>query len=322
MKKLVSMMLIVCMLLTMTACSGEEEYPADSVSVIITKAAGGATDTVVRCLTNLAESKDDKLSFVCENVVGANGFTGMSQGANAKSDGYALTIIPAELSVMSQIDFYKAPVTLDDYRFVSIMMTIPMVLVVRADSDYKDVEDFVDKLDAGTKVGNSGTYGMGDLAFRAAAQGWGKECTTVPYADGDSAAITALVADNPELDAVCVCPSSVLDAQVQAGELKVLASFGTDTCYDAPLASELDGEYGLDINFTTWAGIAVPDDTPDEVYDYLVDAFSKASSEQEYSDTLEGYFINASQITGEDAEAYVHEQYDSFGAILDSLNIE
>ncbi len=167
MRKIVSMLLIVCMLLTMTACSGEEEYPADSVSVIITKAAGGATDTVVRCLTNLAESKDDKLSFVCENVVGANGFTGMSQGANAKSDGYTLTIIPAELSVMSQIDFYKAPVTLDDYRFVSVMMTIPMVLVVRADSDYKDIQDFVDKLDAGTKVGNSGTYGMGDLAFSA-----------------------------------------------------------------------------------------------------------------------------------------------------------
>lgn len=322
MKKIVSLMLVLCMVFAMTACSSEETYPSESVSVIITKAAGGATDTVVRCLANLAEAQDDNLSFVCENVVGANGFTGMSQGANSKSDGYTLTIIPAELSVMSQIGMYNAPVTLDDYRFVSIMMTIPMVLVVRGDSDYKDVEDFVDKLSAETKVGNSGTYGMGDLAFSAAAKGWGKECTTVPYADGDSAAITALVADNPELDAVCVCPSSVLDAQVQAGELKVLASFGTDTCYDAPLASELDGEYALDINFTTWAGIAVPDDTPDEVYDYLVDVFGKACKEQEYSDTLEGYFINAAQITGADAEAYVHDQYDSFGAILDDLGIE
>lgn len=322
MKKIVSLILVLAMLFAMTACGSEEEYPTESVSVIITKSAGGATDTVVRCLTNLAESQDEKLSFVCENVVGANGFTGMSQGANAKNDGYTLTIIPAELSVMSQIEFYNAPVTLEDYRFVSIMMTIPMLLVVRADSDYKDVADFVDKLNADTKIGNSGTYGMGDLAFSAAAKGWGKECTTVPYADGDSAAIAALVADHPELDAVCVCPSSVLDAQVKAGELKVLASFGTDTCYEAPLVSELSGAYGVDIDFTTWAGIAVPDDTSDEVYNYLVDVFDKASQEQEYSDTLDGYFINAVQITGADAESYVHEQYESFQTILTELDIE
>lgn len=321
MKKALSLILVLCMIFALAAC-GNKAYPSEGISVIIPKGAGGVTDTAVRALLSHAEEQNSKLKFICENVTGASGMTGLVQGANAKNDGYTLSIIPAELSAMSNISSYNCPVSPKDYRFVSIIVTIPMVLAVRTDSEYADIYDFVDKLTTETKIGNSGTYGMGDLAFTAAADGWGKDYTAVPYADGDAAAITALVADNPEVDAVVVCPSSTLDAQVAAGVVKVITSFGTDTCYDAPLVSELKSGYNLDIDFTTWVGVAVPDDTSDDIYNYLVDVFAKATQVPAYAETLSGYFMNAASITGADAESYVYNQYEFFGQLLDSMGVD
>ena len=320
-RKVLSLVLSLAMVLALGACSSQS-YPNQNVTVIVPKGAGGPTDTAARTLVKCAEGLDDKLHFVCENVTGASGVTGMAQGAGAKADGYTLSMVVAELNIMSNMQSYNCPVTIDDYRFISVIFTIPMMLCVRTDSSYADVYDFVDKLEASTRIGNSGTYGMGDLAFIAAAEGWGKQFTSVPYADGDAAAITALVAENPEVDAVVVCPSSTLDAQIQAGEIKVLASFGKGSAYDAPVVSALTGEYAVDIDFTTYCALAAPKDTPDDVYDYLVEVFSKATTDAQYVSTMEDLFITAASINGGDAKDYFSQQYAFYRDLLKSLGVE
>ena len=320
-KKVLALVLSIAMVLAMGACSSKS-YPSQNITVIVPKGAGGPTDTAARTLLNCAESLDENLHFVPENVTGASGVTGMAQGANAKADGYTLSMVVAELNIMSNMQSYNCPVTIDDYRFISVIFTIPMMLCVRTDSGYTDVYDFVDKLDASTRIGNSGAYGMGDLAFIAAAEGWGKSFTGVPYADGDAAAITALVAENPEVDAVVVCPSSTLDAQIQAGEIKVLASFGKGTAYDAPVVSALTGDYAVDIDFTTYCALAAPKDTPDDVYNYLVDIFTNATKDGKYVSAMEDLFITAASINGNDAKDYFSQQYVFYSNLLKSLGVE
>lgn len=320
-RRALALILSLCLIAALAACSSNT-YPNESITVIVPKAAGGPTDSAARTLLNCAEAIDDKLSFVCDNVTGASGVTGMTQGANAKADGYTLSMVVAELNIMSNMESYNCPVTIDDYRFISVIFTIPMLLCVRTDSDYADIYDFVDKLDSDTRMGNSGTYGMGDLAFIAATEGWGKEYTSVPYADGDSAAITALVADNPEVDAIVVCPSSTLDAQIQAGAVKVLASLGSGTAYDAPTVSTLDNGYAVDIDFTTYCALAAPKDTPDDVYNYLVDVFSKATKDDSYVSAMEELFITAASINGQDAADYFSTQYAFYSELLKSLGVE
>lgn len=297
-------------------------YPEQAISTIIPKGAGGITDTLTRSLLSQIEETNGDVSFYCENIPGASGIVGMTKCALAEPDGYTICLVPAEICQLANIPSYNCAVSVDDFRYVAVISSIPMLLCVRTDSGYEDIYDFVDKLDANTKIGNSGTYGMGDMAFIAAAQGWGKTGTGVPYADGDAAAITAMVADKPEVDAVICCPSSTLDAQISAGNVKVLCSLGKGTAYEAPIVSELEGEYAVDIDFTTWCVVCVPDDTPDYEYNYLVDMFSKGTCDEEWISAMADMYITTASICGEDADTYVRSQFDYYKELITQLGIE
>lgn len=316
------LLLCLCMVLGVCSCSKQQDFPNQSITVVIPKGAGGPTDTAARSLLAGAEKLDDKLSFVYENVTGANGVTGLVQGASAKPDGYTMTMVVAEINIMSNMASYNCPVSIDDYRFLSVVVTLPVLLCVRQDSEYTDIYDFVDDLSEGTRIGTSGTYGMGDLAMTASAQTWGKSYTGVPYNDGDTAAITALVADNPEVDAVVVCPSSTLDSQIQSGALRVLASFGENTAYDAPRVSELDSGYTVDLNVVGHCALAVPKDTPDDVYDYLEDVIAKATKEEEYVKAMDEIFMTASSINGDDARVFMENQHEFYSNLLASIGVD
>lgn len=323
MKKTIAVLLALVMVMSLgVAAFADSDFPSESISTIIPKGAGGITDTLTRSLISYIEQDYPDVSFVCENIPGASGIVGMTKCALAKPNGYTICLVPAELCQLSNIPSYNCAVSLADYRYVAVISSVPMMLCVRSDAGYKDVYDFVDKYTEATKIGHSGTWGMGDMAFIAASQGWGKSATSVPYADGDAAAITALVADNHEIDAVVCCPCSTLDAQVAAGNIQVLCSFGKGTSFDAPVVSELEGDYAVDIDFTTWCCVTVPDDTPDDVYNKLVEIFKAGTTNEQWSEDMAKMYITTASRCGEEAQAYVESQFNFYKDFIAELGIE
>ena len=336
MKKLLATLLALCMVLSLAACGSEPasedtnpgtdgespnvtlDYPKQSINVIVPKGAGGPTDTAARILLKYCQEYDSDLNFVVENVTGANGVTGMTKGALASNDGYTLTMIVVELGIMQNLPSYNCAVSTEDFRPVSICTANTVMLCTRA-GEYEDIYDFIDQMTADTKVGNSGTYGISDLGFQTAAQGWGKEYTSVPYADGDSASIAALLADNSEIDAIACCSSGTLTAQVEAGALDVLCVFGDEVqsfCPDAPFLKDLEDGYAVDAVVNAWCGVAVPDDTPDDIYNYLVEVFTYATESEEFqAERYESGTVPAA-INGADAQAHVDEDAAHYAELL------
>lgn len=324
--KLLSLCLALAVMLSLAACGGTAatapaattdaaeapaeaplDFPKSAINIIIPKGAGGPTDSMSRVLLQYAEKADGNVSFTTENVTGANGVTGMTKGALAKADGYTVTAVVVELGIMQNIPSYNCAVSTDDFRMISIFSGNPVMICTRA-GEYADIYDFIDKLNADTKVGNSGIYGISDLAFKSAAEGWNKEFTSVPYSDGDSAAIAALVADNAEIDAICCCPSSALTGQIEAGEIEVLCILGdakVSSAPDAPAVSALKDGYALDMNIAAWCGFAVPEDTPDAVYNYLVDIFTAATTDEGFQQDLIDMGTVPVAINGADAQQYM-----------------
>ena len=331
MKKLITLLLAACMIFTLAACGGTSNtgtapaetpaaapaespaeepettlnFPERSVNVIVCKGAGGPTDTAVRYLMEYCEKYDDNFKVTIENVTGANGITGMTKGALADGDGYTMAAIVVELAMMQNISSYNSAVTTSDFRPVSICVCNPMAFCVRV-GEYEDIYDFIDKMSASTKIGNAGTYGIGDITTTALMAGWGKEYTPVPYADGESANMQALL--SKEVDAIVCAPSSTLNSQVEAGEIEILCVVGNDrltNCPDAPLVSELENGFAQELNVNAWAGLAVPKDTPDDVYNYLVDLCTKASNDPEFIEKLNATGSVASAINGADAQAFL-----------------
>lgn len=336
MKKLLAMLLALCMVLAFAACGtepaeesaapGDEQqntdstldYPKQSINVIVPKGAGGPTDTAARILLKYCQEYDSNLNFVVENVTGANGVTGMTKGALAENDGYTLTMIVVELGIMQNLPSYNCAVSTDDFRPISICTANTVMLCTRA-GEYEDIYDFIDKMSADTKVGNSGTYGISDLGFQTAAEGWGKEYTSVPYADGDSASIAALLADNSEIDAIACCASGTLTAQVEAGALDVLCVFGDEVqsfCPDAPFLRDLENGYAVDAVVNAWCGVAVPDDTPDDIYNYLVEVFTYATESEEFQNELYESGTVPAAINGEDAQKLVDDDAAHYAEML------
>src|SRR5690606_28645298 len=92
----VSVMLVAASLL-LTGCSREEgEFPTRSISIVVPWDAGGGTDALARSLADQAQNSF-KQAVNVNNRPGGSGTIGHSFGANARPDGYTVTMITYEL---------------------------------------------------------------------------------------------------------------------------------------------------------------------------------------------------------------------------------
>jgi tripartite-type tricarboxylate transporter receptor subunit TctC len=319
MKKVLAITLALCMIFALCAASAfADNYPSRTVNIIVPKGAGGPTDTVTRYFAQYAEKYDSNFKTTIENVTGANGLTGMAKGAAEKADGYTLTAFVVELALMQNIASFNASVTTEDFRPISICVCNPDLLCVKHGT-YSDVYDFIEKVNKDTRIGNGGTYSVGDLTSRSVLAAWGKEYTGVPYTDGDASALQALIADNPEIDAMICAPSASLNSQVEAGNVDILCVLGAthvDNAPNAPLLSELENGYARDMSINAWAGIGVPKDTPDDVFNYLSELAVKVTTDPDFIADVKGTGSVPSAINGQDAIDFINAESAYYAEVL------
>ena len=117
-----------------------QAYPTRPVRVIVPYAAAGPSDILARIT---AQKLSDRLGkqFYVENIAGAGGNIGMSQGARAAPDGYTLLVVPPNIVVNPAMyetvpyDPYK------DFDPVTIAVSSPTVLTVHPSLEVKTVKD-------------------------------------------------------------------------------------------------------------------------------------------------------------------------------------
>src|SRR5690606_48275 len=90
---------IIGLLLVAFGCSAEQEFPDQPIALICPWSAGGGTDRVARQVAAQLEAELGVPVNVI-NAVGGSGVTGHTRGAVARPDGYTLTMITVELSML------------------------------------------------------------------------------------------------------------------------------------------------------------------------------------------------------------------------------
>ena len=83
-------------------------WPNKPVKVIVSNAAGSATDTVARTVTDALSRKFGQ-PFVVENKTGANGLIGTDAVAKSPTDGYTLLFTYAAAHVVNPVLLDKMP---------------------------------------------------------------------------------------------------------------------------------------------------------------------------------------------------------------------
>lgn len=289
-------------------CLGAQEaWPARAITLVVPFPPGGTADFAARPLAaHLAEMFGK--TVVVENKGGAGGGIGHAYVARAEPDGYTIMTALPSLAVIPEANRLAGkPVTYEMEQFVPLarMFADPIILAVKKSSPWGSVEDFMAAVKG--KPGqipyaSSGHLGTVHLAMEMFLSAAALKMVHVPY-QGGGPAFNALLSDQ-----VPVLPTleSIAKGQLDAGNLRVLAQWGTDRLPSFPHAPTLQEVGYPEVIYILWAGVFAPKKTPAHVVGILrdairrfmqdktvVDRFIKAGSQVSYMDGPEfAQFLN------------------------------
>ncbi len=253
--------------------SAQDEYPSNTITMIVPFAAGGPTDTVARLV---AESMTETLGqqVIVENVGGAGGTLGARRAAQAEPDGYTLLLHHIGMATSPAL-YRKLPYDpLTAFAPIGLVTEVPMTLVARPDFPPEDLQGLVDYVKENAEevtYAHAGVGAASQLCGMLFMQAIETPVVSVPY-KGTGPAMTDLMGG--QVDFMCDQTTNTTN-QIKAGTIKAYAVF-TDERLDALPDVPTAKEAGLEIPIAIWHGLYAPAGTPDEVIAELSDALQKA----------------------------------------------
>jgi tripartite-type tricarboxylate transporter receptor subunit TctC len=284
-------------------------FPESSLTLVVPYGPGGSTDPIARELSLKADEAFGQ-SLTVINREGGGGVVGTTEGLGADPDGYTVTFgagSPLTVAPLIEETAYRGPD--DGYQTVVGLGESPMLVVVQASAPWETLEEFLDAAaDApGTlRLSTAGLNTIPELAVEAINKAADVELVAAPFSGGSGEAVVALLGG--QVEASLTTPASVI-GQVEAGELRVLASLSDDrlpALEDVPTAIE----EGVDVSMGSVLAIIVPMDTPADVLEQLRAGFLKIVDTDDYRDFLaqNGYLAGA--VTAEDMATRIDDALD------------
>lgn len=250
--------------LAATGVRAAEPYPSRMVRVIVPYAAGGGPDVLLRQIQpKLSEVLGQNV--IVENKVGAAGVLAAQYVAQQPADGYTLLQGSNTHLIQKLLQPKLAFDPLADFAPVSNMAASPTVMVVRADSPYRRVDDVIAAAKASPGKLNYCSGGVGTSAHLAGAtlvSLAGIHATHVPL-KGSVEIMASLVRGDTDF-AFPVAGTGV--PQVQSGKLRMLATTGAQRLKEFPDVPTLQEVLHNDLAVQeSWFGFWAPAHTPAEI---------------------------------------------------------
>jgi tripartite-type tricarboxylate transporter receptor subunit TctC len=295
-----------------------QHWPEKPIRLIVTTAAGGGTDTIVRIY---APRLGDALGqpVVIENRPSAGGIVAMEAVARAAPDGYTLLASPGGNIVVGP-HLYHFDVDVEkDLVPVAPTAHTTLLLVVRAGLPVHSVSELVSYAKAHPGKLNFGSTGNGTLPHIAAEMllhAAKIQATHIPY-KGVSQAVVALVGN--EID--FTFDPGVAIPSIKAGKLRLLAVAGAARSSNFPQTPTM-AEAGVDVNGTIAQGVYAPAGTPHAIVGRVHDEISRIMQTAEVRAAL-ARFGAEPEVTDspEQFAAQLRSARKRFGAILREANI-
>jgi len=296
-------------------------YPsAKAIHMIIPLAAGSAVDNGARVLVQRMGTELGQ-SFYIENLAGSSGLIGAERVAKAAPDGY--TVGGFNDSVLTMVpNIYKAswdPLT--DFVPVSLVGTIEWGLVVKPDSPYRTVADFIAAAKASPGKLNYGSGGSGSpqhLAMAMFANKAGVSLTHVPYKGATPAAIAVAAG---EVDGAFQGLGTVTSL-IAGGKLRLLAVSTPQRLAQYPNVPTVS-EAGLpDFLFNSWFALVAPKGTPAPIVDQLYTAMRKSLDDPDTRKQLVAQGMTIRGTAPADFGVALRNQFALYRQVIQANNIK
>lgn len=242
-------------------------YPDHAIKLVVPYSAGGAADVTARLIAQQLSTRVGQ-PVVVDNRPGAGGSIGAAAVASAPADGYTLLLDATSFAVNPSL-LPKLPYdTVKDFTPISLVMRVPTLLVVPANSPARSVADLVKmaKDKPGTVTfASAGNGGAQHLAGELFAQDFKLKLVHVPY-KGGAPALTDLMGGQVDM---MFSAASASGPHVKSGKLRGLASTGVKRSAAFPDLPTMTESGAPDFSAYEWNGIFVRSGTPQPIVDKL-----------------------------------------------------
>jgi putative tricarboxylic transport membrane protein len=299
--------ILVCLLVltSVVGCSSKAAdapkptFPEKPIEFGVPMGAGGGSDVFCRTLVKMVE--DNKLlpqPIMVINKPGGSGSIGLTYVAkDHKGD-------PYELSTVSS-SFYTAPlsgqspVSYKDFTHVVALCEDPTLIVVKADSKYKTIQELLDDAKANpatiSAAGSSG-LSMDVIGFYQMEELSGADMKYVPFGGGGDA-MTAVLGGHTTF--AFLGPSEAV-SQIEPGNLRPLAVTTAERMggylKDVPTMKES----GYDVVISQLRGVVAPLDIPADAAKVLEETFLKVAETPEWKEFLANNFMEPKVMNSEE----------------------
>ena len=295
-------------------------YPSKAIRIIVPFPAGGTADILPRVL---AEKISIRLGqpVLIENRAGAAGNIGAEAVFKAEPDGYTLLSTPPPPLVMNQSLYAKLAFDASQFVPVTVMASVPSVLLVHPKIAANTVQEFIafaranpDKLNYASQGSGTTSHLTAEMLKTAA----GVRITHVPY-KGTAPALTDLLGGQVDM----MFDNLGVSAQhVRSGKLKALAVGGTKRAASLPTVPTVI-EAGLPgFVSVAWFGIAAPPKTPPEIAAKLSAAVAEALKHPDVLKRLQDLSAEPVGSTPVEMAAFMKEEIERWRRVIQSAGVK
>ncbi|MES2612480.1 MAG: tripartite tricarboxylate transporter substrate binding protein [Pseudomonadota bacterium] len=295
-------------------------YPARPLRFVVPFPPGGGTDTTSRLI---AEKLSSLLGWtvVVDNKPGAGGNIGLDFVAKAPPDGYTIGMGQAANLAINPSLYPKMPFDpLKDLTPIVSVADQPVVLVVRADSPLRTLDDFVKSAKArpgkmGVAQAGNGTVGhlAGELLERRA----GIELLQVPY-KGAGPAMTDLLGG--QVETYFGNTVSVM-GQLAGGKIRALALSSARRIGALPNVPTVAEQGFAGFDATTWLGLVGPAGMPAEAVARINAEVQKILARADVKEKLAHEGSEPTPGTPQQFAAHIRGEHAKWSALIRDANI-
>lgn len=256
------------------------EYPSKNIQMVIPYGPGGSVDLSSKTISHYMRNYLGQ-PMIPVNKPGGGTSIGTKYVITSKPDGYTVLVTtPVSLNFFPKIT-KAADIGINDITPLFGYAEATLFITVKADAPWKTLGDFVSAAKKNPNQFRHGSWGItsfGNLGMALINHYAGSQSRDVPF-KSTGEALTALLGGHVDI----VAAAGVVRGLADAGKVRILATSTekrTNLMPDVPTLTEL----GYPIVITFHHGFYVPNGTPHQIQDTLIQAAQRAL--REYPDDI------------------------------------
>ena len=303
------------------AALAQAAWPARPITYIVPFGAGGTTDVLARLVTVKAGPALGT-TFVIENKAGAGGSMGSDFTAKSAPDGYTIqggTVSSHAINVSLYTKLPYDPVK--NFQPITMIGSMPNILVVRADSPYKTVQDVIAAAKAKPGAINYASSGNGTSQHLSGVffeQMTGTKMVHVPYKSSAESLTALMSGQGADIIFENLAPAL---PHIQGGKLRALGVTSARRSSTVPeIAAIAETLPGFDV--VSWQAIFAPAGVPRPVVDRLSAEMIKAVNDPDIKAKLVAQGVEPSGMTPAELGAFQKAEIDKWARVIKAGNIK